>query len=163
MKKLTIIAGLLLASVSIFAQSRPIKLSLRGSLTSPTGDWKISKSTGGLLELQANKPLSDHFSLFASVGYGRFSGNKNLDGIGASILPILAGFNVDGKVLHAGLGIGYTRITEDGSLSKAGISVRPEIGVNLSKNIQLNLNYTYTITGSYYKVSYFGITPVFKF
>jgi hypothetical protein len=163
MKKLIIITGLLFASATIFAQSRPIKLSLRGSLTSPTGDWKISKSTGGLLELQANKALSNHFSLFASVGYGRFSGNKNLDGLGSSILPILAGFNIDGKVVHAGLGIGYSRFTEDGSLSNAGISVRPELGVNLSKKVQLNLNYTYTITGSYYKVSYVGITPVIKF
>jgi hypothetical protein len=64
MKKLTIIAGLLLASTSIFAQSHPIKLSLRGSLTLPTGDWKLGQTTGGLLEFQANKSLSDNFNYY---------------------------------------------------------------------------------------------------
>jgi hypothetical protein len=158
MKKLTIIAGLLLASTSIFAQSHPIKLSLRGSLTLPTGDWKLGQTTGGLLEFQANKSLSDNFSLFASVGYGRFAGKDYADGTG--ILPILAGLNFDGPVFHAGLGFGYTNLI--GAFTVGGFTFRPEVGVNLSKKLQLNVNYTSVkITNS--NVNYIGITPVFKF
>jgi hypothetical protein len=162
MKKLTIIAGLLLSYTSIFAQSRPVKLSLRGTVGFPISDWKNLQSTGGLVELQANKPLSDNFSLFASVGYGSFSGNKELAAKSASILPILAGFNIDGKVLHAGLGLGYAGVKVGESLSAGGLAFRPEIGVNLSKKLQLNLNYTGIITVNY-NVSYVGITPVIKF
>ncbi len=160
MKKLTIIAGLLLAFTSIFAQSQPVKLSLRGTLAFPTGDWKILQSTGGIVELQANKSLSDNFSLFGSVGYGRFAGKEGIDGSG--VLPILAGLNFDGELFHAGLGFGYTSVMVGGGSSVGGFTFRPEVGVNLSKKVQLNLNYTSANTKDFY-VNYVGITPVIKF
>jgi hypothetical protein len=160
MKKLTTIAGLLLASTSIFGQSNPIKLSLRGTFALPTGDWKLLQSTGGLVELQANKSLSDNFSLFGSVGYGRFAGKEGIEGTG--VLPILAGLNIDGRVFHAGLGFGYTSVLVGGGSSIGGFTFRPEIGINLSKQVQLNLNYTSTNTKEFY-VNYIGITPVIKF
>jgi hypothetical protein len=158
MKKLTIIAGLLMASASIFAQSP--KLSLRGTLAFPTGDWKLLQSTGGLVELQANKSLSDNFSLFGSVGYGRFAGKDGIDGSG--ILPILAGLNFDGAKFHAGLGFGYTSVVVGGGSSVGGFAFRPEIGINVSNKLQLNLNYTSANTKDFY-VNYVGITPVIKF
>jgi hypothetical protein len=158
MKKLTIIAALLLTATSIFAQSHPIKLSLRGTLALPTGDWKLAQSTGGLVELQANKSLSDNFSLFGSVGYGRFAGKDYSEGTG--ILPILAGLNFDGPVFHAGLGFGYTNLI--GAFTVGGFTFRPEIGINVSKKVQLNLNYTSVGTKGF-SVNYIGITPVIKF
>jgi hypothetical protein len=158
MKKLTTITVLLLLSVSIFAQTP--KLSLRGTLAFPTGDWKLLQSTGGLVELQANKSLSDNFSLFGSIGYGRFAKKEGIDGSG--VLPILLGLNCDGQLLHAGIGFGYTSVLFGAGYSLGGFTFRPEIGVNVSKKVQLNLNYTITNTKEFF-VNYVGITPVFKF
>lgn len=162
MKKLTIIAGLLLGSASIFAQSPSLKFSLRGSLAIPTGDWSLLQNTGGVLELQANKSLSDRFSLYGSLGYGGFAGPKDIGVSGSSILPILAGFNIDSNVFHAGLGFGYTSIMVGGGSSVGGFTFRPEVGFNLSKKVQLNLNYTSANTPDFY-MNYVGITPSFKF
>ncbi|MHA8051416.1 hypothetical protein V7S79_09890 [Aquirufa sp. ROCK-SH2] len=65
------------------------------------------QNTGGVLELQANKSLSDRFSLYGSLGYGGFAGAKDIGVSGSSILPILAGFNINSKIFNAGLGFGY--------------------------------------------------------
>jgi hypothetical protein len=148
MKKLTLVAGLLFSSFSsLYAQDKAYNFSIRPTFGYAIGNdsWGILHGVGGSAEIQIDSRLSDKLKVYTSTGLGSFAavGSTGKDS-GTTLFPIMLGLEYDANKLHLGFGAGYTTARLGGQESTGGVSIRPEIGWNVSKWLQLNLNYNYT-------------------
>jgi hypothetical protein len=166
MKKLTLVAGLLLSGFSsLYAQDKAYNFSIRPTVGYAVGNdiWGALHGVGGSAEIQIDSRLSDKLKVYTSAGLGSFAaiGSTGKDS-GTTLFPIMLGLEYDANKLHLGFGAGYTTARLGELESTGGVSIRPEIGWNVSKWLQLNLNYNYTSMKDY-KITYLGISPVIKF
>jgi hypothetical protein len=166
MKKLTLVAGLLLSGFSsLYSQDKAYNFSIRPTVGYAIGNdiWGALHGVGGSAEIQIDSRLSDKLKVYTSAGLGSFAaiGSTGKDS-GTTLFPIMLGLEYDANKLHLGFGAGYTTARLGELESTGGVSIRPEIGWNVSKWLQLNLNYNYTSMKDY-KITYLGISPVIKF
>jgi hypothetical protein len=169
MKKLLSLAFLLVtfSSASLMAQNKQFKWSAAPGVAIPTGLYSMILGVGGDIELKGEYLIAENINLTGSLGVGMFS-PKTIDfGFGSSkgesmtFIPAIIGLDYNIKKLHVGIGVGYANyFTEEDT--EGGFTFRPQVGIDLTERIQLNVKYTSTST-SFANINYIGISPVFKF
>lgn len=140
MRKLVLVASILLVSFCSQAQGKKMALSVAVNAGIPVSTPSIYSSAVGA-DLQADFAATEGLKITASAGYENFSVKKGFGGGSTGIIPLLAGakFNLGSEKLygHAQLGVGFGTQGGGGTL----FAYAPSIGYYFSPNFDASLKY----------------------
>ena len=146
MKKSILLLSATLGIVGVsIAQKGSFELGVGPSEALPLGDWGKAYALGAGGEIQATYGLTDHFNLFAQVGYNYMFGKEQTAmGViyknpGYSLLPLMAGVKYYFGDLHIGAGVGYGISIFEGE-TDGRFMYSPQVGYRVG-DIDFSLHY----------------------